>query len=39
MLSLIAPETGRLLISEPFMLDPNFKRSVILLTEYGDEGA
>lgn len=39
MLSLIAPETGRLLISEPFMLDPNFKRSVILITEYGDEGA
>jgi len=39
MLSLIAPETGRLLISEPFMLDPNFKRSVIILTEYGDEGA
>jgi putative transcriptional regulator len=39
MLSLIAPETGRLLISEPFMLDPNFKRSVLILTEYGDEGA
>jgi len=39
MLSLIAPESGRLLISEPFMLDPNFKRSVIILTEYGDEGA
>src|ERR1700752_2353083 len=39
MLSLIAPEAGRLLISEPFMLDPNFKRSVILLTEYGDEGS
>ncbi|HTD99646.1 MAG TPA: YqgE/AlgH family protein [Mucilaginibacter sp.] len=39
MLSLIAPGTGRLLISEPFMMDPNFKRSVILLTEYSDEGA
>jgi putative transcriptional regulator len=39
MLSLIAPEAGRLLLSEPFMLDPNFKRSVIVLTEYGDEGA
>lgn len=39
MLSLIAPDAGRLLISEPFMLDPNFKRSVLILTEYGDEGA
>src|SRR5947209_934033 len=39
MLSLVAPGSGRLLISEPFMLDPNFKRSVILLTEYGDEGS
>lgn len=39
MLSLIPPATGRILISEPFMLDPNFKRSVILLTEYSDEGA
>ena len=27
------------MISEPFMLDPNFKRSVILLTEYTDNGA
>jgi putative transcriptional regulator len=39
MLSLIAPGSGRLLISEPFMLDPNFKRSVIILAEYGEEGA
>ena len=39
MLSLIAPEAGRLLISEPFMLDPNFKRSVLILTESSDEGA
>jgi len=28
---------GRLLIAEPFMDDPNFKRSVILLTEYNQE--
>ena len=27
-----------MLISEPFMQDPNFKRSVVLLTEYADEG-
>ncbi|QJD97954.1 YqgE/AlgH family protein [Mucilaginibacter robiniae] len=38
MLSSIKPVAGRLLISEPFMMDPNFKRSVILLTEYSDEG-
>lgn len=39
MLSSITPAAGRLLISEPFMMDPNFKRSVIFLTEYSDEGA
>ncbi len=39
MLSTITPAAGRILISEPFMMDPNFKRSVILLTEYGEEGA
>jgi putative transcriptional regulator len=39
MLSAILPESGRLLISEPFMIDPNFKRSVILLTEHGSTGA
>jgi putative transcriptional regulator len=39
MLNSIAAAAGRLLISEPFMLDPNFKRSVILLTEYSDAGA
>lgn len=38
MLSSIPPDTGRLLISEPFMMDPNFKRSVILLTEYSTAG-
>lgn len=39
MLSSIPAAVGRLLISEPFMMDPNFKRSVILITEYHDEGA
>jgi putative transcriptional regulator len=38
MLNNIKPKTGRLLISEPFMTDPNFKRSVVLLTEHGEEG-
>jgi putative transcriptional regulator len=39
MLSSISAAAGRLLISEPFMMDPNFKRSVILLTEYSEDGA
>ena len=39
MLSTISAAAGRLLISEPFMMDPNFKRSVILLTEYAETGA
>jgi len=38
MLSKTLPSAGRLLISEPFLNDPNFKRSVILLTEHGSEG-
>ena len=39
MLTSISAAVGTLLISEPFMLDPNFKRSVILLTEYAETGA
>ncbi|MDC1394936.1 YqgE/AlgH family protein [Bacteroidia bacterium] len=27
---------GRVLISEPFLLDPNFSRSVVILTEHSD---
>jgi len=38
MLNAIQPKTGSLLLSEPFMLDPNFKRSVILLTDHNEEG-
>jgi putative transcriptional regulator len=38
MLSTIQAATGHLLISEPFMMDPNFKRSVIILTEYSEQG-
>lgn len=30
---------GRLLFAEPFMDDPYFKRSVVLLSEYNTEGA
>ena len=39
MISPIKPKNGSLLISEPFMLDPNFKRSVVLLTELESSGA
>src|SRR5437660_2389711 len=33
------PAGGKLLISEPFMFDPNFKRSVVYLTEHNEEGS
>ncbi len=33
------PARGRVLISEPFLPDAYFKRSVVLLAEYGEEGA
>jgi len=39
MISQLTPAAGKLLISEPFMDDPNFTRSVVLLTEHGEEGA
>lgn len=32
------PEKGKLLVAEPFLGDPNFERSVILLTEHNEEG-
>jgi putative transcriptional regulator len=35
----IKAKTGRLLISEPFMQDPYFKRSVVLLTEHSESGS
>ena len=35
----IEPEKGCLLISEPYLPDPNFQRTVILLCEYNEEGA
>lgn len=39
MISPIKPNKGSLLVSEPFMLDPNFKRSVVFLTEFEKSGA
>ena len=38
MLSLVEPDLGKLLISEPFLADPNFRRSVILISDYQEEG-
>ncbi len=33
------PATGKILISEPFLNDPNFKRTIILLSEHSEEGS
>lgn len=33
------PEKGRLLISEPYLGDPNFERTIILLCEHNTEGS
>lgn len=30
---------GKILIAEPFMVDPNFKRSVVLMCEHEEEGS
>ena len=35
----LTPEKGRLLISEPFLPDPNFERTVVLLCEHNVEGS
>jgi putative transcriptional regulator len=32
-------QTGKLIIAEPFMLDPHFRRSVVLLTEHREDGS
>ncbi len=34
----LLPEKGRVLVSEPFLQDAYFKRSVVLLTEHNEEG-
>jgi putative transcriptional regulator len=33
------PEAGRLLISEPFLQDANFRRTVVLLTEHDEQNS
>ena len=39
MLSPVILKNGSLIVAEPFMSDPNFKRSVVLLTECEEAGA
>lgn len=39
MFSIHKPVQGSLLLSEPFMLDPTFERSVVLLCEHNHEGS
>ncbi len=34
-----SPEAGMLLIAEPFLKDPNFSRTVVLLCEHKQEGS
>ena len=34
----LTPHKGRILISEPFLLDNYFKRSIVLITEHSEEG-
>lgn len=38
MISTELPKAGKLLISEPFMSDPHFKRSVVYLAEHNEHG-
>lgn len=38
-LNKLRPGKGRILISEPFLEDPHFKRAVVLLCEHNEEGS
>jgi len=31
--------SGTILLAEPFMMDPNFKRTAVLLVDHGDDGS
>lgn len=35
----IAPEKGKILVSEPYLPDPNFERTIILLCEHNEDGS
>jgi putative transcriptional regulator len=34
-----ALKAGKILLAEPFMLDPNFKRAAVLLCDHGEDGS
>jgi putative transcriptional regulator len=36
--NILEPQKGRVLISEPFLQDNYFKRSIVLITEHNDQG-
>ena len=36
---MLRPQKGRILIAEPFLQGPYFARSIVLLTEHGEEGS
>ncbi len=38
-MSRIRIKSGKVLLAEPFMLDPNFKRAAVLLCDHGKEGS
>lgn len=38
-LNSLKPDSGRILLAEPFMKDPYFKRSVVLLVEHNSSGS
>jgi putative transcriptional regulator len=35
----LVPQKGRLLASEPYLADPNFGRTIVLLTEHNEDGS
>src|SRR5258708_5439916 len=35
----LKPEKGRILVSEPYLPDPNFDRTIVLLCEHNEEGS
>lgn len=35
----LKPKAGRLLLSEPYLPDPNFERTIILLCEHNEDGS
>jgi putative transcriptional regulator len=39
MKKILQPGTGKILIAEPFMKDPYFKRSVVLLADHDEKGS